>query len=1148
MIIKIRKIKEFVEVEVMQTLKQLFETLLDSNQAKARMLAVGIARNASIKAQVEFLGKVMSVIKEEVDANDEAWQEIQEGVKKFYEHLHWEEMDRDQIKKDAVELYEYILKYNFKSTQNLRVVFKGLSGPLYSSNVLPYNPPDAKINKKEVKENVNLSSEMPRYLFSKPKSGGANAAGEKGGEYVCLYQDSAKPDEPKIQRLLIKQDTTKSGVTNHDKNIAEFVSGGIMNTVIGDSAARVFLVNNPAVASQDKNGKDVYIASPFYSHYKDLYVRLYEIYNANEIEHKRPPLKIPKDRPKYMGSDMTPAAIEFRKVFKYSIMERYQNGNPTGRCRFADFEKVAVAALLVGDYDVHTGNYGVVSEPGQPERLVKIDHAAAFDHIEDDVHMHSHRRHKPFVGPTNHLREYPRAMKISKPFAEELDRQANVSREEITKSVNARIDKVAECYGAVPISQFAERLGVDLSKLKLSKENDKKQLIVDEAKRFLIEKMIARQQSMKCLSLEIKISLCVKKKESGGFALTDRDYKLDELIKQNPSYFKRGKFHLRLKGQRRALRAVGSLWNKSKAIELIKERAALVFKQEEGSASDLIKTFHKKDLIFNLSYRAKCLYCRLEIFAGNESVSENHKLRMRECQKLLQSALHSYSQNPKVKARLVMACDEAIAAMSEFYGALSDAQKKVLDNRLLNKKSESAPTESDGLLEQEELINPVEYLESFTSYNDVKGDWPKSFVSTLKEPNIEYGQALGNVTPFRCFTKMKGSAARDGKVSVPYAMVLDNSFLLSNYNKERVISGYSSQTEFADNIGRFWGRGVKNIVKMMPWFRGLADKLNPIQWFNVFLINPVLAFGEFFCKTAGALCAGNWAHSWGNRIRSAILIPAEIVFFTVGNVLSYTRKTVDAVANLVSSSIAGLRDLWKGRKGDLNDCDRHYGEKYPPISLCVKAIVLNAVMAVASVLTPFVSVLVRRLIKGDEFKKNVKPQLKHESTAAKFAVVLPWYKKIFIKSSPSVPVPQSVIQEKQEQVMEPEPKPVPAVADRAPPAPDNAHLITLLDELIKLIKEIIAMLKDFVASPKKEEPAPEEKEEVSSTAAIISSIGGSDDEGSEHSPPVSLRQVSLTFSSLNHRRKSSSPELSSEGESDEEKPLLKKSSPQIKSQ
>lgn len=429
---------------------------------------------------------------------------------------------------------------------------------------------------------AQLPDDMNAYLRVGNKSGGKNQPGLYGGIYAYPYDVAG---EKKEQRVLFKQDTTKDGTIRHDKNIGEFVAGCMMNKLIGDLAASVFLVTKPtgpddeAIKLPDRTGKNVYIGSIFYDDYQDLF--------------------------KAFGHEERVPFHELRH--KKEIEEKFCVLNAaTGqlKCKYKNFDETSIASLRVADFDVHTGNYGVVGD----ESLRRIDFGGALKDLEGEIHMHSHMRHLPGKGPINHILEFPRDLKINPNFADELDRQAGIDLQNTIFDAMSQVDRF---YGFQPIADFAKRVGIDIDDLlkeyrekgldkidesspETDAEKEIKNKLLSRLKVHLIIKDEERRLSMKRLATEIKLSLCIR-----NFEFVPVDYEKEEktasfnieyLIQQNPVYFLKGEFHFRAKDQRTEIGPIKTkIFKQSKLTRLINE------KLEESLAIILTEAEHKSN-------------------------------------------------------------------------------------------------------------------------------------------------------------------------------------------------------------------------------------------------------------------------------------------------------------------------------------------------------------------------------------------------------------------------------------------------------------------------------------------------------------------------------------------------------------------------
>ena len=70
---------------------------------------------------------------------------------------------------------------------------------------------------------------------------------------------------------------------------------------------------------------------------------------------------------------------------------------------YTGLPQVIATSLLIGDFDVHWGNIGVVRDKGKKPKLVRIDFGAAFEKLNKKINPHSISEHLPGFGPTNHF-------------------------------------------------------------------------------------------------------------------------------------------------------------------------------------------------------------------------------------------------------------------------------------------------------------------------------------------------------------------------------------------------------------------------------------------------------------------------------------------------------------------------------------------------------------------------------------------------------------------------------------------------------------------------------------------------------------------------------------------------------------------------
>jgi len=313
------------------------------------------------------------------------------------------------------------------------------------------------------------------------KEGGARPSGSFGG----VYKSGDKV-------ALVKQD-------NYAQDIAEFLGARIHNATVPDHSPELHLARIPESAEGVEKDSDVYLVSVFFDNYKDLYKDIY----AEEG------LTAPEDRPRAVGSIGSE-----KDIFRKGLQE---NG-------YTGFPKVMATSLLIGDFDVHWGNIGVVREQTKDPKLVRIDFGAAFEALKGEINPHSISEHLPGFGPTNHFREFPREMKLNDNFIQELERVAKFN---IADTISKSLKEVETFYSPEALKQFGDRLGVTFKK-----DDD----ISATIKTHLTSTMKERQTSLKNFATELKIDLCITKDENTEEWTLDSN-KFKNIVKENPIYF-----------------------------------------------------------------------------------------------------------------------------------------------------------------------------------------------------------------------------------------------------------------------------------------------------------------------------------------------------------------------------------------------------------------------------------------------------------------------------------------------------------------------------------------------------------------------------------------------------------------------------------
>lgn len=332
-------------------------------------------------------------------------------------------------------------------------------------DVKEYIAKDVQHNLKRVEEAKVMSTSDGRvWKFKRAKTGGANEAGDDGGVYQLDGGGTL---------AMIKQEPDVA------KNIAEFLGAQVFQATNKESSANVFFAHkvDSSVGLPNDDGKEVYVASEFIDGYKgDLFKDIFATLGK----------AVPEERPKLLGM-----------IFKSPIAKAFKHAG------YKRFPEVSVTSLLIGDFDIHTGNIGWV-EKGTEKHLVRIDYAAAFEGFEDKVHPDSSSRHPFGLGPTNHFKDYPEELKVNQEFVSELDMVGNKDLSLVIDNAFKEIDKY---YGPTAMKQFAAHVGMDSKKIVDSQD------ISADVKEHIKNTLKARQADILRFSAQLKSDMSVELKD-----------------------------------------------------------------------------------------------------------------------------------------------------------------------------------------------------------------------------------------------------------------------------------------------------------------------------------------------------------------------------------------------------------------------------------------------------------------------------------------------------------------------------------------------------------------------------------------------------------------------------------------------------------
>lgn len=360
---------------------------------------------------------------------------------------------------------------------------------------------------------ASIDGKTTRLTYLSGKSGGANSAGEHGGIYS--YENGKK--------ALVKTEASQEKPENIAKDMAEFLAGKIFEVTAPYHSARVAITRMHDAEGQP-TGKP-YICSVFFDNYKDL----------SE--------KVTDD--KFLKKNGRTFAAGF--VNKITGFMRAQMLGADGKPRYTGFPETMATSLLLGDFDVHTGNVGLVDST----KLVRIDYAASFDKLEPEIHPNSRSRHPFGAGPTNHFREYPRSMRISPEFA---DHAFEVANKNLEPKINEAMDALAKHYDYDHLVEFGKRLGgIELKQeienintnknVSMSNLSHRKQALSEKIKDHLTNILKQRQESLKQYAIEISIDLCFDAEgkfrninKADGTIINGREH-FAKLVIDHPDYF-----------------------------------------------------------------------------------------------------------------------------------------------------------------------------------------------------------------------------------------------------------------------------------------------------------------------------------------------------------------------------------------------------------------------------------------------------------------------------------------------------------------------------------------------------------------------------------------------------------------------------------
>jgi hypothetical protein len=413
-----------------------------------------------------------------------------------------------------------------------------------------------------------LSDDMSNYRFGTPKSGGANAAGEFGGNYIGFYAIRGTDGQIRIhsQKVFFKQAIDGDDI-NHRENMAEVIAGDIMSGIIGDASAAVFFASRPGTPDAKNQSNNVYVASPIFNGYEDAYEASYRAqYKEAHPGVKDEAMPAPPKRPG--GSD--PGA-NIQRGMELLAMPEAKSSNPP----IPGLGEIHAANLLVGNLQIHYQNVATVVMANGKRRFGGIDFGGAFrppfsyiktlaakalsklgiyglspeEETPFERAIHPHRK----IGKkyqANYLLGYPFSIRLTAAYINDFERVANVDRATLLHRIDQAVEKARARYSIEDLRFFAEKMGVPGAD-GLQTPDD----IARTMKSFLSDRLLARQLSEKEYIMQLRLSAWgAKKLATAGTKLIDfpkgeeskiADVDINELISQNPITFLTGDFKFR---------------------------------------------------------------------------------------------------------------------------------------------------------------------------------------------------------------------------------------------------------------------------------------------------------------------------------------------------------------------------------------------------------------------------------------------------------------------------------------------------------------------------------------------------------------------------------------------------------------------------
>jgi LepB N-terminal domain/120 KDa Rickettsia surface antigen len=320
------------------------------------------------------------------------------------------------------------------------------------------------------------------------KTGGRNAAGEFGG----IYQNREG------KKALIKQDKKVFA------NISEFLGGAFFKSITPQNAPNISLMIPAGQKEKASDGSNVYVSSELLDNYTDMFVDIERNLHGNKEFNS-------KNRILFMGT---------REALTGKLTKAFE------KLKYQNFNEIAALSLLMGDFDMHTGNIGVIRTGANLPKLVRIDFGNAFRKLTDKIRPHSFMQHLPLIGATNHFREFPNYLKNNEGFVDELLR---VTNQPVSNIIDESFKELVKYYNKDAMGDWAKKTMPSIFKKGVQ------DMDIEYIKAAFKYKMAQRQKSLKEYAMQIKLGLLIEK-DGKGYKIKDTK-ELEGLVRSNTDYF-----------------------------------------------------------------------------------------------------------------------------------------------------------------------------------------------------------------------------------------------------------------------------------------------------------------------------------------------------------------------------------------------------------------------------------------------------------------------------------------------------------------------------------------------------------------------------------------------------------------------------------